>query len=89
MAGLLSILGLLCSLASFVCSIIILIAAFKDEVLQGILCLCIPFYVLYYAIAKFEHPKKGVIIGVWLGLGILGGLLQGVAGAMVGAAAGG
>lgn len=81
MAAVLSILGLICSLAAFVCAIIILIHAFQDEVLQGILCLCLPFYVLYYAFAKFEHPKKGLIIAGWLGLGILGGIIQAAAGA--------
>jgi len=85
MAGVLAILGLVCSLASFVCSIIILIHAFQSEVLQGILCLCVPFYVLYYAFAKFEHEKKGLILGCWLGLGLLGGVIQVAAGAAAGA----
>ena len=68
LAGLLNLVGL-------VCSIIILIHAFKASVGQGFLCLCIPFYVLYYAFARFEHPKKNLIIGVWLGSFILGGAL--------------
>jgi translocator protein len=60
-------LAALCGLVSFVCAIIILIHAFtKGGVLQGFLCLCIPFYILYYAFAKFEHPKKNLILGVWL-----------------------
>jgi hypothetical protein len=63
MGGLLLIVGGLFSLVSFVCAIMILIAAFQEEVLQGILCLCCPFYVFYYIIAKFEHEKKGLIIG--------------------------
>lgn len=81
MASVLAILGLICSLAAFVCGIIILIHAFQNEVLQGILCLCLPFYVFYYAFAKFEHPKKGLIIAGWLGLGILGAVIQAAAGA--------
>jgi len=66
MGTVLAILGLVCSLASLVCFIIILIDAFKKEVIKGVLCLCIPFYILYYAFAQFEHEKKGMIIGVWL-----------------------
>lgn len=66
MSTVLAILGLVCSLASLVCSIIILIDAFKTEVIKGVLCLCIPFYILYYAITQFENENKGLIIGVWL-----------------------
>jgi hypothetical protein len=76
MGGLLSGLGGICGLAAFVCSIIILIAAFKDETVKGILCLCVPFYILYYGFVVFEHEKKGLIVGVWLGGGIINALLQ-------------
>ncbi len=75
------IVGLLCSLASFVCTIIILIAAFKEEVVQGLLCLCVPFYVLYYAFVRFENDNKTLIIAVWLGGSILGAVIQVAAGA--------
>jgi hypothetical protein len=51
-------------LAAFVASIIILIDAFKASVGQGFLCLCIPFYILYYAFARFQHDKKNLIVGV-------------------------
>ena len=64
----LSILSMLFGLASLVCGIIILIHAFtKGGVVQGLLCLCVPFYVLYYAFTKFEHEKKNLILAVWLG----------------------
>ena len=58
-------------LAALVCSIIILIHAFKASVGQGFLCLCIPFYILYYAFARFEHEKKNLILGVWIGAWVL------------------
>ena len=68
MGGLLGGVGLLLSLVSLVCAIIVLIHAFqKGGVVQGLLCLCIPFYILYYAFAKFEHEKKKLILTVWLG----------------------
>ena len=64
----LSILSMLFGLVSLVCGIIILIHAFtKGGVVQGILCLCVPFYVLYYGFAKFEHEKKNLILAGWLG----------------------
>lgn len=85
MATVLSILGLVCSLASLACSIIILVDAFKKEVIKGVLCLCIPFYILYYAFTQFENENKGVIIAVWL----LGGIVNvGVQLAAVAAAGG-
>ena len=68
MGGLLGGVGLLLSLVSLVCAIIVLIHAFqKGGVVQGLLCLCIPLYILYYAFAKFEHEKKKLILTVWLG----------------------
>ena len=72
------ILGSLFYLVTFVCSIIILIAAFKESVAQGFLCLCIPIYILYFAFAKFEHEKKKVILAAWIGSGVLGAVLYGV-----------
>ena len=74
----LTILGLLFSLVSFACSIVILIHAFKAGVPEGLMCLCIPCYILYYAFTKFEHEKKNVILAVWLGASLIGGALQGM-----------
>lgn len=68
-------LAMLLYLVGFVCGLIILIHAFKTSVGQGFLCLCVPFYVLYYAFAKFQHEKKNLIIGLWLGSFIVGGIL--------------
>jgi hypothetical protein len=61
-------LALVFDLVGIVCAIIILIHAFKNGgALQGILCLCVPFYILYYMFAKFEHPKKNLIIAGYFG----------------------
>lgn len=55
--------ALLFNLVAFVCAIIVLIHAFKNGgALQGILCLCVPFYIIYYMFAKFQHEKKSLII---------------------------
>ena len=76
-------LGALCGLASFVCGIIILVHAFtKGGVAQGFLSLCVPFYILYYAFAKFEHPKKNLILAVWLGALVLEIVFMMMGGAM-------
>ena len=65
-------LSALCGLVSLVCAVIILIHAFsKGGILQGFLSLCIPFYIFYYAFAKFEHEKKNLILGLWLGAIVL------------------
>ncbi len=74
------ILAIILYLACFACSIIILIHAFKASVGQGFLCLCVPFYILYYAFARFEHEKKNLILGVWLGSGIVAAVLMSVSG---------
>jgi len=74
------ILVIILYVAAMACSILILIHAFKASVGQGFLCLCIPFYVLYYAFARFEHEKKSLIIAIWLGAGILAAILAGMSG---------
>jgi hypothetical protein len=62
----------LCGLVAFVCTIIILVHAFsKGGVAQGLLSLFIPFYIFYYAFARFEHEKRGMILAVWIGAFIL------------------
>ena len=68
-AGGLVLMGMLglCGLISSVCGIIILVSAFQDEVLEGILCLFIPFYILYYGGWKFDHDKRALILVGWLG----------------------
>ncbi|MDD9935324.1 MAG: hypothetical protein OXT09_17055 [Myxococcales bacterium] len=68
--------GGLLLLAATVCQIIILVHAFKESLAQGFLSLCVPFYILYYMFAKFEHDKKAMIIGIALGGAIVGNILM-------------
>ncbi len=71
-------LGGLLSLAATVAAIIILIAAFQDEVWKGIVGLLCGFYLIYWAIAEYQAPNKWLWIGLWLGGGIIGnGLIGG------------
>ncbi len=69
-------LGAIFSLVALVCNIVVLVHAFKSSVGQGFMCLCIPCYSLYYMFAKFEHPKKPMIIGGSLGGSIVGNVLM-------------
>ena len=76
MGGVLGILASVLTLGCFVCWIIILIGAFKDEVLQGFLCFCVPFYILYYGFAKWNHPKAKAITGLFVVLILLANGIQ-------------
>ena len=70
------VIGMLFSLVALVCGIIILVHAFKDSVGMGFLCLCVPFVIIWYAFAKFQHERKGLIIGIWLGAIVLSWVFQ-------------
>jgi hypothetical protein len=64
--GILTVLGYVASVSAFVCWLIILLDAFKKEVWKGIVGLLCGLYLLYYAIAEFEHEKKWLIVLLWL-----------------------
>lgn len=74
-------LAALLALISVVAWIFIILHAFQRSVGTGFLVLCVPCYVLWYAFSQFEHPKKGLILAVWLGAGVAAALLYGAAGA--------
>ena len=78
--GVMGIFGMLFSLAAFVCWIIILIDAFKNEVWKGILGFFCGLYLIYYAIAEFQASNKWLIVGVWLAAAVIGGGLIGASG---------
>ena len=60
------VLGLL-GLLSTICGIIVLIAAFQDGIVEGLLCLFIPFYIFYNGGWIFNHEKRALILTGWLG----------------------
>ncbi|MBZ0112549.1 MAG: hypothetical protein K8J08_08820 [Thermoanaerobaculia bacterium] len=72
--------GLL-GLIALVAAILVLIHAFKASTGQGILCLCLPFYIFYYAFTKFEHEQKNLIVGALVGAAVLNILIS-LSGAM-------
>lgn len=60
---------------SAVTSVFILVHAFRRSIGTGVITLFVPGYVVYYAFSQFEHARKGPIVALWLGLGVLGALL--------------
>ena len=69
--SILAVLYVVCLVVSAICSLIILVKAFQDHILQGILCLLIPIYMIYFAWARMESERKGLLMGTWLGSGLL------------------
>jgi uncharacterized membrane-anchored protein YitT (DUF2179 family) len=62
-----TVLAYVFALVALVASIIILIDAFKASVGQGFLCLCVPFYIFYYALVRLQHPQKNLILAALFG----------------------
>ena len=65
--------GVLLGLSIFVfactlfCTLIIVIDAFQYEVWAGLLALAVPMYLIYWAVFEFEHERKWLIVGGYLG----------------------
>lgn len=57
---------------SAIFALVILINAFKESVGQGLLCMFVPLYILYYAFARYSGSKKGLVITGWLGANAVG-----------------
>lgn len=63
-----------------VCSIIVLIEAFRDEIWKGIACLLCGFYALWFMLMDFDHDQKWLVILGAVGGGSLGGVFLTMAG---------
>ncbi len=62
------LLAIVFGLGGLVCSIMILIEAFKDAVWKGFVCILCGLYFLYYAFVEFDHDKKwSIVAGSLLG----------------------
>lgn len=75
-----AIVAMIGSLITLIAAIRILIAAFQDSVVTGLLTFCVPFYIFYFIFAKWEDEKKMMWFGMWLGgviLNIVGTVLGG------------
>lgn len=69
------LLGFALVFAGGVCSIIILIAAFQDEIWKGFVALLCGLYALYYALFEFDHDQKWLIVLGAVGGGGIGAVL--------------
>jgi uncharacterized membrane protein HdeD (DUF308 family) len=79
-----TLLGGICGIAALICGVIILIAAFKDEIWKGVVGLLCGLYLLYYGIVEFNHPNKWLIVGIAFLGGAIGSFLIRMGGAMAG-----
>ncbi|MGH9787382.1 MAG: hypothetical protein ACRD4U_01600 [Candidatus Acidiferrales bacterium] len=68
--------SLVASLILLLTYLIILIKAFRDEWVQGALCILLPIYTLYYAAVKMEGEHKGLLVTVLFGSLLAGPVLQ-------------
>lgn len=78
----LMIIGSVLLLVAAVLGLVILIGAFKESAAQGLLCMFVPFYMFYYAFARYKSSKKGLVVGGWATALVLGATLQIVGGVM-------
>lgn len=77
MATLYLILALLALLAGAICYIWIVVEAFRDEPWKGFLGFLCGFYLLYFALAEWDHDQKWpIIMGAFFGNIIAAGLLR-------------
>lgn len=60
------LLGTLFAVVSAASCVLILIHAFGRSVGTGVMVLCIPCYMAYYAFSQFEHRRKNAIVACWL-----------------------
>lgn len=59
------LLSALASLVFAVCYLIVLVKAFQDATMEGILCLIIPLYIFYYALAKLQSDHRGLLLSLF------------------------
>jgi hypothetical protein len=55
------------ALAVFICTLILIFAAFKQDTVTGLLFIFVPFYSLYFAFTQYRDSNKGLILTGWLG----------------------
>ncbi len=63
---------------TLVCGIWMLVIAFQEGVVQGLLYLFVPFYAIYYLITRWEQCKKPFLYSLaGVGVAIVGVLIAG------------
>ncbi len=66
----LSVVSLVLMLAALICALLVLRHAFRQSIGTGVMALMIPFFVVYYAFAHFEHRQKGPILAGFFGASV-------------------
>ena len=77
------IIGVCIGIYAFYCGILILIAAFQDEIWKGIVCLLCGFYALYYMLVEFDHEHKWRIVLCNLFGGVIAAVFFAVGGSLM------
>ena len=55
----------------------IVVHGFRASVGQGLACLCVPFYALYFGFVRLPHRRRGLIMAAWIVASVIGvGLAQ-------------
>jgi hypothetical protein len=67
--------GVICSIASLVAFVVVLIDAFQDEIWKGLASFLCGLYLIYYAIVEFENDRKGLIVAALFLGGLAGSYL--------------
>lgn len=65
-------------LAGVVCGLAVLVHSFKDSVGQGLLCLLVPFYIVYYVLAQLRHPRRRLLATGLIGGPLLAAVMMGL-----------
>jgi len=58
--------GAFFALAALALSVPILAFAFRRSLGTGLMVLLIPFYVFWFAVKHFQHPRKSALVCGWL-----------------------
>lgn len=64
---------IVCGIIANVCGLHLLVLAFKEDVLVGVLYLFVPFYPLYFVITRWSRCRQTVMIIIFATLGTLPG----------------
>ncbi|HMK73310.1 MAG TPA: hypothetical protein VK454_08215 [Myxococcaceae bacterium] len=58
--------GAFFAVAAALLSIPILVFAFRRSLGTGLMVLLIPFYIFWFAVRHFQHPRKAALVCGWL-----------------------
>lgn len=71
-------LAALFGLITLVCTLFLLVHAFRRSLGTGMMVLLVPCYLLVYAFSQFEHPRKNLILAGFFGSTVLTAVFLGL-----------